>query len=63
MIRSTSPRDVGKSPVFQGSALSGMPFNEQQLRQLRAQCLVFLAFRWIALLLELVLVLLVVDTC
>ncbi|XP_061986239.1 chromatin structure-remodeling complex protein SYD-like isoform X2 [Populus nigra] len=45
MIRSTSPRDVGKSPVFQGSALSGMPFNEQQLRQLRAQCLVFLAFR------------------
>ncbi|KAJ6351680.1 hypothetical protein OIU78_007557, partial [Salix suchowensis] len=44
-MRSTSPRDVGKSPAFQGSALSGMPFNEQQLRQLRAQCLVFLAFR------------------
>uniref|UniRef100_A0A6N2MW57 Chromatin structure-remodeling complex protein SYD n=1 Tax=Salix viminalis TaxID=40686 RepID=A0A6N2MW57_SALVM len=45
MIRSTPPRDVGKSPVSQGCVLSGMPFNEQQLRQLRAQCLVFLAFR------------------
>ncbi|KAI9386396.1 hypothetical protein POPTR_010G019150v4 [Populus trichocarpa] len=45
MIRSTPPRDVGKSPVSQGSVSPGMPFNEQQLRQLRAQCLVFLAFR------------------
>ncbi|CAK7332873.1 unnamed protein product [Dovyalis caffra] len=37
MIRSTAPRDVGKSPVSQGSVSSGVPFNEQQLRQLRAQ--------------------------
>ncbi|XP_027331720.1 chromatin structure-remodeling complex protein SYD [Abrus precatorius] len=33
------PRDTGKSTV------SAMPFKEQQLKQLRAQCLVFLAFR------------------
>lgn len=40
MYRSAAPRDTGKSPVS-----SGMPFKEQQLKQLRAQCLVFLAFR------------------
>ncbi|RZB54805.1 Chromatin structure-remodeling complex protein SYD isoform D [Glycine soja] len=34
-----SPRDTGKSTV------PAMPFKEQQLKQLRAQCLVFLAFR------------------
>ncbi|KAL9277872.1 hypothetical protein ACSQ67_024884 [Phaseolus vulgaris] len=33
------PRDTGKSTV------PVMPFKEQQLKQLRAQCLVFLAFR------------------
>lgn len=40
MLRSATSRDPGKSPVA-----SGMPFKEQQLKQLRAQCLVFLAFR------------------
>ncbi|KAJ8766374.1 hypothetical protein K2173_022433 [Erythroxylum novogranatense] len=43
--RMTAPRDVGKSPASQGPVSSGMPFKEQQLKQLRAQCLVFLAFR------------------
>uniref|UniRef100_A0A2P2ME53 Chromatin structure-remodeling complex protein SYD-like isoform X4 n=1 Tax=Rhizophora mucronata TaxID=61149 RepID=A0A2P2ME53_RHIMU len=43
--RTTGSRDMGKSPVSQGLVSSGMPFKEQQLRQLRAQCLVFLAFR------------------
>ncbi|KAJ9154438.1 hypothetical protein P3X46_027771 [Hevea brasiliensis] len=41
MIRPTVPRDVGKSPAPQSSN----PFKDQQLKQLRAQCLVFLAFR------------------
>ncbi|XP_037495642.1 chromatin structure-remodeling complex protein SYD [Jatropha curcas] len=41
MIRAAAPRDVGKLPVPQ----SGNPFKDQQLKQLRAQCLVFLAFR------------------
>ncbi|OMO77372.1 Glutamine-Leucine-Glutamine, QLQ [Corchorus olitorius] len=45
MLRGTAPRDTGKSPVSQSSASSGLPFKEQQLKQLRAQCLVFLAFR------------------
>ncbi|KAL4387085.1 hypothetical protein GQ457_09G023060 [Hibiscus cannabinus] len=44
MLRAMAPRDMGKSPASQ-SATSGMPFKEQQLKQLRAQCLVFLAFR------------------
>ncbi|CAI0466635.1 unnamed protein product [Linum tenue] len=39
------PAHTGKSPISQGNASPGMPFKEQQLRQLRAQCLVFLAFR------------------
>ncbi|KAI4345493.1 hypothetical protein L6164_012612 [Bauhinia variegata] len=39
------PRDAGKSPVSGSPASSAMPFKEQQLKQLRAQCLVFLAFR------------------
>lgn len=44
------PRDTGKSPVPAAPvpaapASSAMPFKEQQLKQLRAQCLVFLAFR------------------
>ncbi|XVE65684.1 hypothetical protein DITRI_Ditri08aG0019500 [Diplodiscus trichospermus] len=45
MLRDTAPRDTGKSPVSQSAMFSGMPFKEQQLKQLRAQCLVFLAFR------------------
>ncbi|XP_022723174.1 chromatin structure-remodeling complex protein SYD-like isoform X3 [Durio zibethinus] len=45
MLRATAPRDPGKSLVSQSATLSGMPFKEQQLKQLRAQCLVFLAFR------------------
>ncbi|KAE9602017.1 putative DNA helicase chromatin remodeling SNF2 family [Lupinus albus] len=38
-------RDTGKSPVTTVPASPSMPFTEQQLKQLRAQCLVFLAFR------------------
>ncbi|KAG4126582.1 hypothetical protein ERO13_D10G165750v2 [Gossypium hirsutum] len=45
MLRAMAPRDTGKSPVSQPAALSSMPFKEHQLKQLRAQCLVFLAFR------------------
>lgn len=45
MVRSAASRDTGKSPVHASSASTGMPFKEQQLKQLRAQCLVFLAFR------------------
>jgi hypothetical protein len=37
------PRDTGKSPVPVTS--SATPFKGNQLKQLRAQCLVFLAFR------------------
>ncbi|MED6121684.1 hypothetical protein PIB30_032453 [Stylosanthes scabra] len=36
------PRDMARSTV---SESSGVPFKEHQLKQLRAQCLVFLAFR------------------
>ncbi|KAK7363636.1 hypothetical protein VNO77_05786 [Canavalia gladiata] len=39
------PRDTGKSTATGMPASSAMPFIEQQLKQLRAQCLVFLAFR------------------
>ncbi|KAF4355237.1 hypothetical protein F8388_013012 [Cannabis sativa] len=45
MLRNAGPRDAGKSPVLPSPVNSGMPFMEQQLKQLRAQCLVFLAFR------------------
>ncbi|KAA8549729.1 hypothetical protein F0562_001253 [Nyssa sinensis] len=45
MLRGAAPRDTGKSPISQASAVCGMPFKEQHLKQLRAQCLVFLAFR------------------
>ncbi|KAL1148324.1 hypothetical protein V6Z11_A10G118400 [Gossypium hirsutum] len=45
MLRAMAPRDTGMSPVSQSAALSSMPFKEHQLKQLRAQCLVFLAFR------------------
>ncbi|XP_043710846.1 chromatin structure-remodeling complex protein SYD-like isoform X2 [Telopea speciosissima] len=45
MAHGGSSRDRGKNPMSQPPAVSGMPFKEQQLKQLRAQCLVFLAFR------------------
>ncbi|XP_038721523.1 uncharacterized protein LOC120013703 isoform X1 [Tripterygium wilfordii] len=45
LLRSSIPRDAGKAPLSLAPALSGMPFKEHQLRQLRAQCLVFLGFR------------------
>ncbi|KAI4317659.1 hypothetical protein L6164_025510 [Bauhinia variegata] len=46
MLRQVVPPKVtGKSPVSGSPASSAMPFKEQQLKQLRAQCLVFLAFR------------------
>ncbi|KAJ4968716.1 hypothetical protein NE237_015417 [Protea cynaroides] len=38
-------RDSGKSLMPQPPAFSAIRFTEQQLKQLRAQCLVFLAFR------------------
>lgn len=44
MLRTTASRDVVTSTVTQASG-AGLPFKEQQLKQLRAQCLVFLAFR------------------
>lgn len=37
-------RDIGGITTAQSSS-SEMPFKEQHLKQLRAQCLVFLAFR------------------
>lgn len=45
MLRSATIRDTGKLPVPQPPA-SGNPFKEHHLKQLRAQCLVFLAFRY-----------------
>ncbi|KAM1066671.1 hypothetical protein ACFX2B_021816 [Malus domestica] len=45
VLRSAAMRDTGKSPVHLASGSPGTPFQEQQLKQLRAQCLVFLAFR------------------
>ncbi|KAI3983237.1 hypothetical protein MKX01_013304 [Papaver californicum] len=37
--------DTAKAPTFRPPVSSGMPFKEHHLKQLRAQCLVFLAFR------------------
>ncbi|KAL6966430.1 hypothetical protein U1Q18_032209 [Sarracenia purpurea var. burkii] len=45
MLRGATPRDTGKSPISQAAGVSNLPFKEQHLKQLRAQCLVFLAFR------------------
>ncbi|KAK9288088.1 hypothetical protein L1049_016535 [Liquidambar formosana] len=45
MLRGAALRDTGKSPISQLPTSSVMPFKEQHLKQLRAQCLVFLAFR------------------
>ncbi|XP_010247117.1 PREDICTED: chromatin structure-remodeling complex protein SYD isoform X2 [Nelumbo nucifera] len=44
-VRSGAPRNTGKILVHESPASSSMPFKEQHLKQLRAQCLVFLAFR------------------
>ncbi|XP_073009948.1 uncharacterized protein [Typha latifolia] len=38
-------KKFGTGLISQASASSNLPFKEQQLKQLRAQCLVFLAFR------------------
>ncbi|XP_058108290.1 chromatin structure-remodeling complex protein SYD-like isoform X2 [Magnolia sinica] len=43
--RNTKPIDMGRIPGSQASASLSVPFKEHQLKQLRAQCLVFLAFR------------------
>ncbi|XP_008438779.2 chromatin structure-remodeling complex protein SYD isoform X1 [Cucumis melo] len=47
MLRNSASREAGKLPVSQvpTPSQSRLPFKEQQLKQLRAQCLVFLAFR------------------
>ncbi|KAI3908370.1 hypothetical protein MKX01_027392 [Papaver californicum] len=37
--------DTAKAPTFHPPVSPGMPFKEHHLKQLRAQCLVFLAFR------------------
>lgn len=50
MLRNVAPRDTGKAPFAQ-APVSGLPFKEHHLKQLRAQCLVFLAFRYESLLL------------
>ncbi|XP_028074074.1 chromatin structure-remodeling complex protein SYD-like [Camellia sinensis] len=41
MLRSAASSDTGKS----STSLAPVPFKEQHLKQLRAQCLIFLAFR------------------
>ncbi|GFZ20673.1 P-loop containing nucleoside triphosphate hydrolases superfamily protein [Actinidia rufa] len=45
MLKGAAPRDTGKSPISQSAGVPYMPFKEQHLKQLRAQCLVFLSFR------------------
>ncbi|XP_024989757.1 chromatin structure-remodeling complex protein SYD isoform X2 [Cynara cardunculus var. scolymus] len=46
MFRTDASRDTGKLPVLQAPSVGpSMPFKEHHLKQLRAQCLVFLAFR------------------
>ncbi|KAK9075578.1 hypothetical protein SSX86_003903 [Deinandra increscens subsp. villosa] len=46
IIRSEASRDTGKLPALQAPSVGpSMPFKEHHLKQLRAQCLVFLAFR------------------
>ncbi|XP_075522115.1 chromatin structure-remodeling complex protein SYD-like isoform X2 [Primulina tabacum] len=44
MLRNVAPRDTGKSSVSLAPG-TGLLFTNQQLKQLRAQCLVFLSFR------------------
>ncbi|PHU03244.1 hypothetical protein BC332_28495 [Capsicum chinense] len=45
VLRSETIRDAGKLPSAAQAPVSAMPFKEHHLKQLRAQCLVFLAFR------------------
>ncbi|KAD4981711.1 hypothetical protein E3N88_18382 [Mikania micrantha] len=46
MLRNEASRDLGKLPALPASSVGpSMPFKEHHLKQLRAQCLVFLAFR------------------
>ncbi|CAL5352495.1 unnamed protein product [Camellia sinensis] len=45
MLRSAASSDTGKSSTSLAPGVSNMPFKEQHLKQLRAQCLIFLAFR------------------
>lgn len=46
MFRTEPSRDTGKLAVLQAPSVGpSMPFKEHHLKQLRAQCLVFLAFR------------------
>ncbi|KAJ0813828.1 putative DNA helicase chromatin remodeling SNF2 family [Helianthus annuus] len=46
MLQNEASRDAGKLPALQSSSAGpSMPFKEHHLKQLRAQCLVFLAFR------------------
>ncbi|KAI3795254.1 hypothetical protein L1987_37903 [Smallanthus sonchifolius] len=46
MLRNEASRDTGKLPALQAPSVGpSMPFKEHHLKQLRAQCLVFLAFR------------------
>lgn len=49
ITETTMLRSTGKSPISQSPAASGMPFKDQHLKQLRAQCLVYLAFRYISM--------------
>ncbi|XP_077236040.1 uncharacterized protein LOC143877723 [Tasmannia lanceolata] len=45
MHKSAAPSDMGRASVSQASASLDKPFKEHHLKQLKAQCLVFLAFR------------------
>lgn len=47
IVRSETTRDEGKLSVAAQASVSAMPFKEHHLKQLRAQCLVFLAFRYV----------------
>ncbi|KAI7726311.1 hypothetical protein M8C21_012286, partial [Ambrosia artemisiifolia] len=47
MLQNEASRDAGKLPALQASSAGpSMPFKEHHLKQLRAQCLVFLAFSY-----------------
>ncbi|KAK6161644.1 hypothetical protein DH2020_005025 [Rehmannia glutinosa] len=44
VLRTSAFKDIGESPVSQAPS-AGLLFKDQQLKQLRAQCIVFLAFK------------------
>jgi len=46
-IRPAIHKEPGNNVAGEGFLPSGSPFREQQLKQLRAQCLVFLALRYL----------------